>query len=117
MRAAANYILALGLLLLLPSCGSRAEEPAAPAVAAARVSELLYERNLIADPEVGAKMNEYVLQVSRDGVPADSVMPAFHRWLVRWMAEHPERVDSAWAAPAPYRSRGGYPTEAKPGPT
>ncbi|HEX6372877.1 MAG TPA: hypothetical protein VF006_28400 [Longimicrobium sp.] len=76
---------------------------------------MLYERNLIADPEVGAKMNEYVLQVSRDGIRADSVMLAFHRWLVRWMAEHPERVDSAWAAPAPYRLRGRHLAEAKPG--
>ncbi|WP_420129157.1 hypothetical protein [Longimicrobium sp.] len=70
------------------------------------MNELLYQRNLISDPEVGAKMNEYVLRVSRDGTPADSVMPVFHRWLIRWMREHPARVDSAWAAPAPYRTSG-----------
>lgn len=74
-----------------------------PAAASAAVSEMLYEKNLISDPLVGAKMNEYVLRVSRDGVPADSVLPQFHRWLARWAAEHPDRVAAAWVAPSPYR--------------
>lgn len=70
-----------------------------PAEASARVSELLYGRNLIVDPQVNAKMNEYVLAVSRDGVPADSVMPEFHRWLAAWARAHPDRVASARLQP------------------
>ena len=88
-----------------------------PAEASARVSELLYGRNLIADPQVNARMNEYVLAVSRDGVPADSVMPEFHRWLEAWARDHPHRVAAARLVPgqvevpAPRRTGG----EAKAG--
>lgn len=70
-----------------------------PADASARVSELLYGQNLIADPQVNAKMNEYVLAVSRDGVPADSVMTEFHRWLVKWARTYPDRVAAARLQP------------------
>lgn len=70
-----------------------------PAEASARVTELLYGQNLIADPQVNAKMNGYVLAVSRDGVPADSVMPEFHRWLAAWARTHPERVAAARLEP------------------
>lgn len=66
-----------------------------PHQAAEQVSALLYGRNLVTDPEVNAKMNEYVLAVSRDGVSADSVMPQFHRWLAAWARDHPERVAAA----------------------
>ncbi|HEX6369796.1 MAG TPA: hypothetical protein VF006_12830 [Longimicrobium sp.] len=66
-----------------------------PAEASARVTELLYGQNLIADPQVNAKMNEYVLAVSRDGVPADAVMPEFHRWLAGWTRARPDRVAAA----------------------
>lgn len=88
------------------ACDGRGTEPEllAPAAASAAVSEMLYEKNLISDPLVGAKMNEYVLRVSRDGVPADSVMPELHRWLARWAAEHPDRVAAAWVAASPYRA-------------
>jgi hypothetical protein len=64
-----------------------------------QVSELLYGRNLIADPEVNARMNEYVLQVSRDGRSADSVIPEFHEWLAAWARDHPDRVAAARLAP------------------
>jgi hypothetical protein len=75
-----------------------------PEEASARVSELLYGRNLIADPEVNAKVNEYVLAVSRDGVRADSVMPELHTWLAAWAERHPDRVAAAQLLlPAPVR--------------
>lgn len=64
-----------------------------------RVSELLYGQNLIGEPQVNAKMNEYVLAVSRDGVHADSVMPEFHWWLARWARAHPDRVAAARLQP------------------
>lgn len=83
-------------LLALTACtdggGRREAEVLPPAEASARVSELLYGQNLIADPEVNAKMNEYVLAVSRDGVPVDSVMPEFHRWLSQWARKNSDRV-------------------------
>ena len=63
------------------------------------MTELLYRRNLIADPQVNAKMNEYVLAVSRDGVAVDSVMPEFHRWLAAWARAHPDRVAAARLVP------------------
>ena len=66
-----------------------------PAEVSARVSELLYRKNLISDPEVNAKMNEFILLVSRDGVSADSVMPEFHGWLAVWTRAHPDRVAAA----------------------
>lgn len=70
-----------------------------PAEASARVSEMLYGQNLISQPQVNARMNEYVLAVSRDGVPADSVMPEFHRWLVEWVRVNPNLVDAARLEP------------------
>jgi hypothetical protein len=71
-----------------------------PAEASRQESGLLYGRNLIADPEVNARMNEYVLQVSRDGRSADSVMPEFHQWLASWARDHPDRVNDARVASA-----------------
>lgn len=79
--------------------GEREDAALVPAEASARVSELLYRHNLVADPEVNAKMNEYVLAVSRDGVSVDSVMPAFHRWLVAWLRDHPGRAEAARLVP------------------
>jgi hypothetical protein len=95
-----------GLFAAGAACDGRGTEPEllAPAAASAAVSEMLYEKNLISDPLVGAKLNEYVLRVSRDGVPTDSVMPQFHRWLASWAAEHPDRVAAAWVASSPYRA-------------
>lgn len=73
----------------------------ASAEASARVSELLYDRGLIADAEVNRKMNEYVLAMSRDGFPPDSVMPAFARWLEAWARANPDRAAAARLAPRP----------------
>lgn len=70
-----------------------------PAEAAARVTGLLYGRNLVADSQINAKMNEYVLAVSRDGVPADSIMPEFHRWLAAWARTHADRAAAARLEP------------------
>jgi hypothetical protein len=93
------------VLVLLAVAGCAAEgtesggETRPPAEASARVTELLYGHNLIANPQVNAKMNEYVLAVSRDGVPVDSVMPEFHRWLTAWARAHPDRVAAARLVP------------------
>lgn len=98
-------MLALALALTQPGCTR--QEPVArrdridPAAASARVSVLLYQQGLVSDPEVNAKMNEYVLAVSRDGVSVDSVMPEFRHWLEAWAQAHPDRVATARLAPAP----------------
>ncbi len=93
------------VLLMLSACAGEGRGPIGemlpPAEAAARVTKLLYGQNLIADPQVNEKMNEYVLAVSRDGVPADSVMPEFHRWLVAWVRAHPDRAAAARLEPGP----------------
>jgi len=102
-------VLAVVTAVALAGCG-RGDGGGAlrhPAVAMKAVSELLYDQNLITDPEVNGRMNEYVLKVSRDGVAADSVIPEFHRWLVDWARRHPERVAAARARPAPYEAGNG----------
>lgn len=94
----------LAACLVLTGCAAEGptgeDELLAPADASARVSELLYGRNLVADPQVNAKMNEYILAVSRDGIHIDSVMPEFHRWLSDWARAHPERVAAARLEPS-----------------
>jgi hypothetical protein len=81
-----------------------ARERLTPAEASARVSELLYGQNLISDPQVNQKMNEYVLAVSRDGIPADSVLSAFHLWLTEWARANPGRVAQLRIATEPDRN-------------
>lgn len=98
MRRRHGVLRVLALLVLAGCAGEEREaggETLPPAEASARVTELLYGRNLIADPQVNAKMNEYVLAVSRDGVPADSVIPEFYRWLAAWARAHPDRAAAA----------------------
>lgn len=100
-----RYRTALCVLGLVVAAGCAGEgrkaggETLPPAEASARVTELLYGQNLVADPQVNAKMNEYVLAVSRDRVPLDSVMPEFHRWLVEWAHTHPGRAQAARLEP------------------
>jgi len=100
-RRVAGAVLAF---LALSGCagdgGARDEQTLSPAEASVRVSELLYQQNLITYRQVNEKMNEYVLAVSRDGVPADSVMPGFHRWLEAWTRTHPHSVAAARLEPA-----------------
>lgn len=103
MRRGQGLLRVLALLAIAGCAGEEREagrETLPPAQASARVTELLYRRNLIADPQVNAKMNEYVLAVSRDGVAVDSVMPEFHRWLAAWARAHPDRVAAARLVPA-----------------
>jgi hypothetical protein len=69
------------------------------------VSTLLYERNLIVDPEVHARMNEYILSASRDRIPADTVLVQFHTWLLGWVRDHPDRVEAARVAGGPSHPR------------
>ena len=72
-----------------------------PDEAAAAISELLYRQNLIADAEVNARANEYILAVTRDRRSADSIMPEFHRWLADWARDHPKRAAEARARGTP----------------
>lgn len=78
-----------------------------PEQASVGVRDLLYERNLIRDPEVNRKMKEAVLRIAQDGAPSDSVMPDLHRWLEDWAATHPAQVEAARLA------GGGYTAEAR----
>lgn len=92
--------LATVALLGALACGRGEPRLLPPAEATAAVTDLLYRDNLITDPEVNARMNEYVLQVSRDGRSVDAVIPVFHAWLAGWARDHPDRVTAA-------RARGG----------
>jgi hypothetical protein len=77
-----------------------------PDKAAGAISELLYRQNLIADAEVNARANEYVLAVTRDRKSADSIMPEFHRWLADWARDHPKRAAAARVRGAPISTGG-----------
>jgi len=87
-------------IVLAAACTGRREQVSAT-VASAGVSRYLYEMNLLSDPEVNAKNNEFVLAVTRDHVDHDVVMPAFYDWLSRWAREHPDRVRAAREAGRP----------------
>lgn len=96
-----------GILLLLAwvlagaGCAGRdAGSALPPDAAAARVGELLYTENLIADPEVNARVRESITAVDGDGVPADSVLPGLYTWLERWVEEHPDRAERARLMPS-----------------
>jgi hypothetical protein len=80
---------------------------ATPEQAVIGVRKLLYEQNLIRDPEVNRKMKEAVLRITRDGAPSDSVMPDLYRWLEDWTATHPAEIEAARLA------GGGYTAEAR----
>jgi hypothetical protein len=73
-----------------------------PLRASVEVPKMLYERNLISVPEVNRKMNEAVLEISREGASPDSVMPRFFRWLEDWAAAHPDQVEAARLAGGAY---------------
>jgi hypothetical protein len=63
---------------------------------------MLYERNLISDPEVNRKMNEAVLRITKDGASPDSVMPNFLDWLEDWVDTHPAQAEAARLASGAY---------------
>lgn len=71
------------------------------------IAKLLYDQNLISNPEVNRKMNEVVVRISRDGASQDSAMSTFHHWLDEWTATHPLQVEEARLA------GGGYNAEAQ----
>ena len=75
-------------LVFLAAC-ARGEDAVEPEAAAARVGQLLYGENLIADPEVNERVGRYIAAVDRDGAPPDSVLPELHAWLVEWAARQP----------------------------
>jgi hypothetical protein len=94
------------VVLSCVACGRNDRDLLPPAEAAAAISELLYRQNLIADAEVNARANEYVLAVTRDRKSADSIMPEFHRWLADWARDHPERAADARAWGTPFLTGG-----------
>ncbi|HEX8361362.1 MAG TPA: hypothetical protein VF613_14710 [Longimicrobium sp.] len=63
---------------------------------------MLYEQNLVSDPEVNRKMNQAALRIVEDGVPPESEIPLLLRWLEQWVATHPAQVEAARLAGGPY---------------
>jgi hypothetical protein len=106
MKSTNGTTMKRGVLLLLAwalgaGCAGRDAASALPAdAAAARVGELLYSENLIADPEVNARVRESISAVDGEGVPADSVLPELYTWLERWVENHPDRAERARLMPS-----------------
>lgn len=92
---------AIALLAMLAAVGCRSERAGAEGDRAARVGEMLYARNLIADTAVSGKMQEFASSVDGRGVPADSVLAEVHAWLEAWAAAHPDRAERARLMPRP----------------
>lgn len=79
-----------------------------PAAASAEIDQMLYQENLIRDPEVSEAAREAILRVTRDPAVRDTVMPAFHRWLEDWAATHPAEAKAArLAGNSPVGGRSG----------
>lgn len=89
----------LVLLACSPGCDSQPQSHQRPAPT--RVGELLYKDNLIADPEVSAKMGEFVVRIDSAGALPESVLPELQAWLETWIAAHPERAARARMMPKP----------------
>jgi hypothetical protein len=86
------------VLICVTGCDARSRhEPPTPA----RVGELLYGQNLIADGEVSAKVAEFVVRVDSAGALPDAVLPELHAWLETWIAAHPDRAARARMIPRP----------------
>lgn len=86
---------ALALALMVVAGCARGEDAVGPQAVAARVGQLLYGDNLIADPEVNERAGRYIAAVDRDGVPPDIVLPEFHAWLDEWVRRNPDRAARA----------------------
>jgi hypothetical protein len=98
----AGTTLGAAVLLCLAACGPAGPPPAVSReAAAARVGERLYAENLIADPEVAARVRRAVAAIDRDGAAPDSVLPGLHGWLEGWVARHPDRAARARLMPGP----------------
>jgi hypothetical protein len=91
------------LVLLTVSAGCDPRSSAHQRPAPTRVGELLYAENLIADPEVSAKMAEFVVRIDSAGALPESVLPEVQAWLEAWTAAHPERAARARMMPRPSR--------------
>lgn len=90
---------AIALVAVLAAVACRSDQGVGREERTARVGELLYVQNLIADSTVSAKMMAYSTAVDGRGVPADSVLPELHAWLEAWAAAHPEAVARARLMP------------------
>lgn len=89
-----------GLLMIVAAgCSGPTTTPVSREDATARVGHLLYSENIIADPEVSARVRESIAAVDRDGVPADSILPQLHAWIERWVRNNPDRVQRARLMP------------------
>ncbi len=100
-----EYIFPVAAAFLAAACGTpetRQDASLPPRVAAAQISNLLYQEGLIADPAVNARVNEYVA-ASRGGARArDSAVVEFRRWIGDWVAANPEKVAAARRAGGVY---------------
>jgi hypothetical protein len=93
------------LLALAAGACTREAKKELPRPAAARVRDLLYGANLIADPQVNAKVGHYITQVDRDGASPDSVLRELQPWLDEWARGHPDRLARARLMPRPPEAR------------
>jgi hypothetical protein len=100
-----RLILPVLLALTAGACTREAKKELPRPVAAARVGDLLYGANLIADPQVNAKVGHYITQVDRDGASPASVLRELQPWLEEWVRRHPDRVARARLMPRPPRAR------------
>ena len=93
----------LGMLVLAGAmaCGSRRPSKQA---AEREVGALLYERNLIADPGVNAKVRGVALDVAQGRVSGDSALAELRPWLQEWVRSHPDEAARANLLPRLDRS-------------
>jgi hypothetical protein len=83
----------LGMLVLAgAACGSG--RPSTQA-AEREVGGLLYERNLIAAPEVNAKVRDLALDVGQGRVSEDSALAELRPWLQAWVRSHSDEAARA----------------------
>lgn len=86
------------VLLALAACNAPDEAPEGTrdaAVEHAAVRSLLYEQGLIEDPEVQARMSDFVLRMRRDSLAPEQGYTEFRQWLEAWVRENPERARAA----------------------
>lgn len=79
----------LGVLVLAGATACGSGRPSKQA-AEREVGALLYERNLIAAPEVNAKVRDLALHVGQGRVSGDSALAELRPWLQEWVRSHPD---------------------------